>query len=127
MRVMVMFDLPTETAADRRAYRKFRKGLIRHGFMMLQESIYVKLALNATVQNSVMEAVRRMKPERGNIQMLCHLLRRKWWKRVSMWLLEWKRGARGAWGSGVVGKLDRWSDKYAPRAVCCSALNIVFL
>ena len=71
MRVMVMFDLPTETAADRRAYRKFRKGLIRHGFMILQESIYVKLALNATVQNSVMEAVRRMKPERGNIQMLC--------------------------------------------------------
>ena len=71
MRVMVMFDLPTETAAERRAYRRFRKGLIRHGFMMLQESVYVKLALNATVQNSVMEAVRRMKPERGTINMLC--------------------------------------------------------
>ena len=71
MRVMVMFDLPTETAAERRAYRRFRKGLIRYGFMMLQESVYVKLALNATVQNSVMEAVRRMKPEHGIINMLC--------------------------------------------------------
>ena len=71
MRVMVMFDLPTETAADRRAYRKFRKGLIRHGFMMLQESVYIKLTLNATMQNSVMEAVRRMKPEHGLINMLC--------------------------------------------------------
>ena len=71
MRILVMFDLPMETAAERRAYNKFRKGLIRHGFMMLQKSVYVKLALNATVQNSVMEAVRRIKPEQGVINMIC--------------------------------------------------------
>ena len=71
MRVLVMFDLPVDTVAERQAYNKVRRGLIRHGFMMLQKSIYVKLALNPTVQNSVMETVRRMKPERGLINMLC--------------------------------------------------------
>lgn len=71
MRIIVFFDLPVETAAERRAYRKFRKGLIRHGFMMFQKSVYVKLALNSTTQNSIMESVRRMKPEYGTINMLC--------------------------------------------------------
>lgn len=71
MRIVVFFDLPVETAAERRAYRKFRMGLIRLGFMMFQKSVYVKLALNPTVQNSIMENVRRMKPESGTINMLC--------------------------------------------------------
>ena len=36
MRVLVMFDLPTETAENRRNYTKFRKYLIKSGFMMMQ-------------------------------------------------------------------------------------------
>lgn len=32
MRVMIMFDLPTDTKEDRRRYSKFRKGLISEGF-----------------------------------------------------------------------------------------------
>ena len=46
MRVLVMFDLPTETSIQRRNYRKFRKSLIKNGFIMMQESVYVKLAMN---------------------------------------------------------------------------------
>ena len=48
MRIMVFFDLPTLTAGNRREYAKFRKYLIKNGFIMLQESVYCKLALNAT-------------------------------------------------------------------------------
>lgn len=33
MRVLVFFDLPTETAEERRAYRLFRKTLITNGFL----------------------------------------------------------------------------------------------
>lgn len=29
MRILVMFDLPTETSEERRDYRKFRKNLIK--------------------------------------------------------------------------------------------------
>lgn len=70
MRVFVFFDLPTVTAADRREYSRFRKSLIKEGFLMMQESVYVKLALNATTAQSVMQAVRKKKPSRGLVQML---------------------------------------------------------
>ena len=46
MRMIVFFDLPTETALDRRNYRRFRKLLTQNGFLMLQESVYCKLLLN---------------------------------------------------------------------------------
>ena len=46
MRILVMFDLPTETSEDRRNYRKFRKNLIKNGFIMMQESVYVRLAIS---------------------------------------------------------------------------------
>ena len=40
MRMLVFFDLPTETAEDRRNYNRFRKYLIKNGFIMMQESVY---------------------------------------------------------------------------------------
>lgn len=70
MRVIVFFDLPTTTSAERKEYARFRKDLVRNGFLMMQESVYCKLALNATTANSIMEAVRAVKPARGLIQML---------------------------------------------------------
>lgn len=70
MRVFVFFDLPTATAAERREYSRFRKSLIKEGFLMMQESVYVKLALNATTAQSVMQAVHKKKPSKGLVQML---------------------------------------------------------
>lgn len=70
MRVIVFFNLPVGTAAERRAYSRFRKSLIKDGFLMMQESVYSKLALNPTVANSIMSAVRARKPAKGLIQML---------------------------------------------------------
>ena len=42
MWVIVMFDLPTDTKADRRSYALFRKSLIQDGFSMLQFSVYIR-------------------------------------------------------------------------------------
>lgn len=70
MRVMVFFDLPTLTAANRKAYAQFRKYLVKNGFLMLQESVYCKLALNATVSEAVIQGVRKNKPEEGLVQIL---------------------------------------------------------
>ena len=70
MRVVVFFDLPVQTLAERRAYNRFRKHLIKNGFLMMQESVYSKLALNMNAAASVMELVRKEKPEKGLIQML---------------------------------------------------------
>ena len=70
MRVLVFFDLPVGTAAERKAYARFRKGLVKDGFLMLQESVYCKLALNPTAARSIMDAVRARGPDKGMIQML---------------------------------------------------------
>mgnify|MGYP000955018260 CR=1 FL=1 len=70
MRIIVMFDLPTITANDKKEYVKFRKYLIKSGFLMLQESVYCKLALNTTVADAVINNVKNNKPADGLVQML---------------------------------------------------------
>lgn len=67
---MVFFDLPTETSEDRKEYRKFRKMLLKNGFLMMQKSVYSKLVLNATVANTVMTTIRDNCPDLGLVQML---------------------------------------------------------
>lgn len=70
MRILVMFDLPTLTAADRRNYNAFRKYLIRSGFMMMQESIYCKLTQNKQAAEFVIANLRKNKPPAGLVQIL---------------------------------------------------------
>lgn len=70
MRVIVFFDLPVQTSTDRREYAHFRKHLIKNGFMMVQESVYSKLALNMSAAAAIMQSVRLQKPPQGLVQML---------------------------------------------------------
>ena len=70
MRVLVFFDLPVLTSENRRAYAKFRRFLLKNGFLMLQESVYCKLALNSSVVNAIVDNVHKNKPEEGLIQLL---------------------------------------------------------
>lgn len=70
MRVVVFFDLPTETAEERRDYRRFRAALLKNGFFMMQESVYSKIILNNTAANVIKETVRKLKTGKGMIQML---------------------------------------------------------
>ena len=71
MRVIVLFDLPVGTSAERREYSRFRKSLISSGFYMLQESVYVKLTLNMSAANAVILNIKKKKPSSGLVQMLC--------------------------------------------------------
>ena len=70
MRIIVFFDLPTETNEDKRNYRKFRKALIKDGFIMMQESVYTKLMTTPSVENSVKNMIHKNKPEKGIVQTL---------------------------------------------------------
>lgn len=70
MRVMVFFDLPVVTGENRRAYQAFRKYLLKNGFLMLQESVYCKLALNGTAVKTIVDGIHKNKPEEGLIQIL---------------------------------------------------------
>ena len=70
MRVIVFFDLPILTESNRREYRTFRKFLIKSGFMMVQESVYCKLAQNSSVADIVVDNIKKNKPPEGLVQVL---------------------------------------------------------
>ena len=86
MRIVLFFDLPTLTEKNRKEYTRFRKFLIKTGFMMLQESVYVKLALNATTINTLMNNLEKNKPADGLVQVL--LVTEKQYSKMYMLLGE---------------------------------------
>ena len=57
MRVLVFFDLPTETLENKREYRKFHKLLIKNGFLMMQESVYSRMLITPSAGRSVLEII----------------------------------------------------------------------
>lgn len=70
MRVFVFFDLPVLTAENRRDYSRFRQYLVKNGFIMLQESVYCRMALNQNAAATIVDNVRRNKPPEGVVQVL---------------------------------------------------------
>ena len=70
MRIVVFFDLPVLTESNRKDYRTFRKYLIKSGFMMVQESVYCKLAQNSSVADAVVKNIKKNKSHEGLVQVL---------------------------------------------------------
>mgnify|MGYP002626142912 CR=1 FL=1 len=70
MRIIVMFDLPITTENGRREYTRFRKYLIKSGYLMMQESIYCKLAQNDTGADALIDNIRKNKPSDGIVQVI---------------------------------------------------------
>lgn len=70
MRLLVFFDLPTATAEDRRNYSRFRKALIKNGFIMLQESVYCRMFITPSAERLAMDIIRKHRPPDGTVQML---------------------------------------------------------
>ena len=70
MRVLVFFDLPMLSSEDRKVYTRFRKFLINDGYMMLQESVYCKLAMNQNTANALILRLKQNKPSAGLVQAL---------------------------------------------------------
>lgn len=70
MRVLCMFDLPVETEAEKRAYRIFRKELLKEGFVMIQYSVYVRTCPNRDYARRLEKRVQKIVPEKGNVRLL---------------------------------------------------------
>lgn len=70
MRMILMFDMPTETAEERKAYRKFRKFLLSEGFIMHQFSVYSKLLLNNSANKAMIDRLQANNPKKGSITLL---------------------------------------------------------
>ena len=57
MWVIAMFDLPTDTPRERKAYTRFRRDLMADGFTMMQYSVYTRHC--ASIENAEVH-VKRM-------------------------------------------------------------------
>ena len=70
MWILVLFDLPTETPIERKAYTRFRKELMKDGFSMFQFSIYVRHCSSRENKNVHVKRVRQLLPEKGHVGIL---------------------------------------------------------
>ena len=70
MRLLVLFDLPMETPGQRKVYARFRKFLVKSGYLMMQKSVYSKLALTDRVAAGLIAKLRENKPTEGVVQVL---------------------------------------------------------
>lgn len=70
MRVVTLFDLPTNTKAERRSATQFRKFLLDDGFDMLQYSVYTRLCPNRDGAEKHMLRVKRNAPDSGSVRVL---------------------------------------------------------
>ncbi len=65
--VLVFFDLPTETKKERSIASKFRKEILRDGFVMFQFSIYLRHSSSRENADVHINRVKRLLPEKGHI------------------------------------------------------------
>ena len=65
-----MFDLPMETTENRRDYTRFRKALIKDGFMMLQLSVYARFIPSEEAAEAHRKKVKACIPPQGQVRLL---------------------------------------------------------
>ena len=70
MRIILFFDLPMITEDDKRIYTRFRKQLVRNGYMMLQFSVYSKICTNREAAVNNILKIKKNVPEKGSIRIL---------------------------------------------------------
>ena len=70
MRLICMFDLPIDTAKEKKAYRIFRKKLIQEGFVMMQYSVYIRVCPNRDYAKRIEKRLLRIVPPAGNVRTL---------------------------------------------------------
>lgn len=70
MRLIVFFDLPMETYAQKRSYADFRRFLLNDGYLMMQKSVYTKLVINDQNSSAAIARLKLNKPHYGLVQLL---------------------------------------------------------
>lgn len=70
MWVFAMFDLPTETPAQRRAYSRFRKDLLEDGFSMMQYSVYKRHCASHENARAHVARLGKAVPAEGEVRFL---------------------------------------------------------
>lgn len=70
MRLLVFFDLPTTTAAERKEAAKFRKFLLDDGYHMVQYSVYARVCNGTDAVTKHELRLHSNLPKNGSIRLL---------------------------------------------------------
>jgi len=70
MRIIVMFDLPVKTPAQRKTATKFRKFLIEDGYHMVQFSIYARVCNGTDAVEKHKRRLNTSLPNNGSVRMM---------------------------------------------------------
>lgn len=70
MWVLVFFDLPTDTKKERKEAARFRKDLLKEGFVMFQFSIYIRHCPSAENAATHIKRVKNLLPQYGQVGIL---------------------------------------------------------
>jgi len=70
MWVLVMYDLPTETKADRKNMELFRKAMLKDGFQKFQFSFYLRHCASKENADVHVNRVKNILPPKGHIGIL---------------------------------------------------------
>lgn len=90
MRMIVMFDLPTLTAKDRKIANKFRNFLVKDGYHMMQLSNYVRVCNgNDDIEKHKIRLKANI-PEHGSVRML--IITEKQFNSISILVGEKSKG-----------------------------------
>ena len=71
MRIVVLFDLPTGSKAERRTYAEFRKFLVSDGFTMDQFSVYSRATLGRDSMDVHIRRIKANLPAAGRVTVFC--------------------------------------------------------
>ncbi len=70
MWLVAMFDLPVLEPDQRRNYNRFRKALLKDGFMMLQYSVYARYLRSEEAAEAHRKIVRQAIPPLGEVRLI---------------------------------------------------------
>lgn len=68
MWLIALFDLPVDTVRRRREYTRFRKRLLKDGFIMLQYSVYARYCPSEEAGAVHRKLIRENCPEEGEVR-----------------------------------------------------------
>ena len=65
--LILFFDLPTKTSAQKRKYRQFVRRLVKNGFSRIQFSVYLRLCPSKEGVTHCKKVVYKICPNEGNV------------------------------------------------------------
>jgi CRISPR-associated protein Cas2 len=70
MWLFAMFDLPVNSSEARNRYTRFRKGLLRQGFLMMQYSVYARFCSTEEKSEIFKKRIKQLLPPDGDVRLL---------------------------------------------------------